>query len=170
MFAGVIVLALGVHFLFPEVWEYISGRLNLASRSGQTLQTSAARDSYWGDVVVGLALGPVLNSCSPTYLLIVGVILPQDLAVGTVHLLFYTLGLALALLAIGLLGQRVATKLRWMADPHGRFRIIVGTVLVLFGVLILSGVDKVIESYLIENQSGFYQVLVNFEVDALESL
>ena len=53
--------------------------------------------------MVGLSLGPVFSSCSPTYAIILAVILPASFLTGLLNLFAYVLGLSIALLVIALL-------------------------------------------------------------------
>jgi threonine/homoserine/homoserine lactone efflux protein len=62
-------------------------------------------------------------------------------------LLAYVVGLCGTLLAVVLLGQRAIRRLRWAADPHGRVRRVLGLVLVLVGVVVLTGADKDLQAW-----------------------
>ncbi len=148
--SGGLVIGFGIVNLFPSVWEKFSGRFNLSGRSDELLQASAQKQSWVGSVLVGLSLGPVFSSCSPTYAIILATVLPQNFFAGLVNLIIYAVGLSLMLLLVGIFGQRIVKKLRWAADPHGWFRKVLGVIFIIVGVTILSGYEKHLEAYLLE--------------------
>jgi hypothetical protein len=53
-------------------------------------------------------------------------------------------------LVLALLGQRVMGKARWLANPDGVFRRVLGIVFVLVGIAIILGLDKDLQTWLIE--------------------
>lgn len=156
--SGVLVLALGIVTLFPAIWEKVSEALRLADRSNKALAQNARKESWGGAVLTGVALGPVFSSCSPTYALILATVLPQSFATGTLNLIAYGLGLASILLLIALFGQRVIQKVKWAADPTGWFKRVIGVLFVLVGLMIITGVDKKIETALVERGFGVTQI------------
>lgn len=146
--SGVIILAFGLISLFPTMWDTLSIRLGLLSRSEKLLADSAHTSSRWSDVLIGLSLGPVFSSCSPTYFIILATVLPRSLAAGTLDLIAYAVGLALVLLLVSLIGQRFIKNARWAADPNGWFKRGLGILFLLVGLLILTGADIRFQTYI----------------------
>lgn len=101
--------------------------------------------------MLGAALGPVFASCSPTYFVIIGTVLPASLGVGIVYLLLYILGLWGMLLVIGMLGQKFTRSARWATNPDGNFRRGLGAVLIVVALMFAFGLDKSFEALLIQN-------------------
>jgi len=66
------------------------------------------------------------------------------------------LGLCLSLLLIALLGQRVADRLGWAADPRGTFKRALGALFILVGLAVVSGLDKDIQIWVLD--TGFLDV------------
>ncbi|MDP2691725.1 MAG: cytochrome c biogenesis protein CcdA [Candidatus Gracilibacteria bacterium] len=169
--AGVVVLIFGLTLLFPDTWTWISIKLGF-EKSQQLISSASQVQGSKGLVLLGAALGPVFASCSPTYALILAVVLPQSVVTGVTALLFYSLGLFLPLLLIGYGGQRIMRKFRWFANPSSWFRRGLGLLLIVVGVLVLSGVDKKIELYLLNNGyidfTKFDQALVESYDDGLD--
>ncbi|HEY8108673.1 MAG TPA: cytochrome c biogenesis protein CcdA [Patescibacteria group bacterium] len=159
--SGTIVVLLGSYFLYPEGWDRISTRLNLSGRTGQALRESQRRGGLHGEVLLGASLGPVFNSCSPTYALIVATVLPVSFAEGFAYLAAYAVGLAGTLLLIAYAGQGLVKKLGWVADPRGRFRKVIGVLFVLVGLAILFGLDRDLQTYILER--GWYDPIGEFE-------
>src|SRR5687768_2667122 len=123
-FSGVIIILLGLTMLFPGVWERLTPHLN--SGAGKLLGTAGKKRGVWGEVLTGLALGPVFSSCSPTYAYILAGVLPATFGLGLLYLLAYALGLALVLLLVALVGQQLVNKLQWASNPHGWFKRFIG--------------------------------------------
>ncbi|MCP4524101.1 MAG: cytochrome C biogenesis protein, partial [Candidatus Gracilibacteria bacterium] len=103
-----------------------------------------------GSILVGLSLGPVFSSCSPTYGIILSIVLPVSYVVGVINLGAYVLGLSVVMLAVALLGQKFISKAKWATDPNGLFKKILGVLFILVGLAIMFGWDKQIESHIIE--------------------
>lgn len=152
--SGGLVIGLGLVTVFPGIWEHFANALKLSNRSNKLLAESGQKKGAIGAVLTGLALGPVFSSCSPTYALILATVLPASFAVGLVNLIAYALGLAVVLLLIAVFGQRVIEKLKWAANPDGAFKKVLGVVFVIVGLLIILGIDKQIETALVERGFG----------------
>jgi cytochrome c biogenesis protein CcdA len=159
--SGVIVILLGVNLLFPAIWETISTKLGLGSRSNTVLDSSVQRQSVWGDVLTGAALGPVFSSCSPTYALIVATVLPVSFAEGLLYVTLYAIGLAIPLLLVALAGRSAARRLGWLADPRGWFRRSMGVLFVIVGMVVIIGADKALQTLILD--LGWYDPIADLE-------
>lgn len=149
--SGTLLIGLGLVSLFPDLWERLAAALQLQSRSAARLAAARSHDGVTGQVLTGAALGPVFTSCSPLYGYVIVTVLPADIGRGLALLLAYVVGLCGTLLVIALLGQRAVAGARWAADPHGWFRRGLGAVFVVIGVLVLTGLMRDIEAWLISN-------------------
>ncbi len=143
--SGLIVLIFGFVTLFPRLWEnqfmaVMSARANILLGRGNL------KKNFWGDVIMGAALGPVFSTCSPTYFIVLATVLPASLILGTVYLLAYTAGLCVTLFAISIVGQRVINKLGVASDPDSKFKKILGVLFIIVGIAILTGFDKKVEA------------------------
>jgi cytochrome c biogenesis protein CcdA len=140
----------------------VSVNLKLQSISGGWLSHAGNHSNgYWGDILLGAALGPVFNSCSPTYALIVATILPISFGQGLVALTAYAVGLGSTLLAISLIGQRFIASLGIASNPSGWFRRSLGILFILTGLAVIFGLDKTIQSYVLER--GWYDTVADIE-------
>lgn len=149
--SGIILVALGLISLFPDLWDKISARLSLQSRTTGQLAKARQKEGFTGEVLTGAALGPVFSSCSPLYGYVIVTVLPSDFWYGIGLLAAYLVGLCGTLLLISLAGQRLLRNVRWIADPHGWVRRGLGLVFVLVGIAVLTGFDKTVQTWIITN-------------------
>lgn len=148
--SGGILILVGLVLLFPRAWDAISLKLGFY-RSENMMQQAKGKGGIWGDILLGAALGPVFSSCSPTYAIIVATVLPVNFTDGLLNLILYSIGLALPLLLIAYLGRAAVAKVRWLADPNGWFKKLMGILLILVGIFVLTGLDKKLQNSLIDN-------------------
>ena len=145
--AGVIVTLLGIHFLKPDLWEKIPAVNKLNIGSNKLLGKSFGKKGFVGDALIGLSLGPVFNSCSPTYALVVATVLPVSFAKGLLYLVAYAVGLAGTLLIVAYAGQAAASKLGWLSNPSGLFKKVIGVLFVIVGLSIVFCLYKKLHIY-----------------------
>jgi cytochrome c biogenesis protein CcdA/thiol-disulfide isomerase/thioredoxin len=148
--SGTIIIIFGLLSNFPTVWEKISVKFNLGGRSNKLLSKTVQKKTYWGEVLMGAALGPVFSSCSPTYFVILATVLPQSFGVGLVYLVVYALGLSLVLLLISFLGQKFVKHVGFAANPKGWFKRSLGVLFVLVGIFIMTGADKKVQTAILD--------------------
>ena len=159
--SGVIVIVFGTNLLWPVAWERVSEKLGLYAQAQRWMGGAAAQRGYRGDVLLGAALGPIFNSCSPTYALIVAAILPVSFGVGLGYLAAYAVGLGVTLLAVAYFGRAVTSRLGWYADPAGKLRKVLGIIFIAVGLMLIFGVDKAIQTYVLER--GWYDPVSGLE-------
>jgi cytochrome c biogenesis protein CcdA/thiol-disulfide isomerase/thioredoxin len=145
-FSGLLVIAVGLVLFFPKLYDRLPLIAKLNAQSNKAMSAGFMRQSFWGDVLVGAALGPVFSSCSPTYFIVLASVLPVSLALGIVDIIAYVAGLCIALLFVSFVGQRMMLALGVVGNPEGWFKRILGIIFILVGLAIISGVDKVIEA------------------------
>lgn len=159
--SAVIVVLLGLNFLFPVIWEKLALKTSFARGSNRLMQMSAGQQGTTRDILIGASLGPIFASCSPTYALIVASILPATFIEGLIYLLAYAAGLSLMLLLIAILGQAFVSRLGWLANPSGSFHKVVGVLFILVGLAVLFGLDKDIQTYILDR--GWYAPVSELE-------
>lgn len=148
--SGLIIIFFGLVTLFPNIWES-SFMAKLNSKSHIFLGKGSQKKSFWGDVIIGAALGPVFSTCSPTYFIVLATVLPSSIFLGFIYLLAYVIGLGLSLMFIVLLGQKLVAKLNIAADPKSTFKKVLGVLFIIVGVAIITGFEKDLETKLIES-------------------
>lgn len=159
--SGSIVIFFGLVTIFPSIWEWIVLKTRFVFKAQNTMGEAAKQRGVLGDFLLGASLGPVFSACSPTYALVVATVLPVSPLLGLVYLMVFVLGLSLMLALIAIFGQALIKKLGWGINPRGAFRRILGIVLIIIGVMILTGLDKALLGYLVE--SGLYDFQIQLE-------
>lgn len=150
LFSGGVLVLFGLTMLFPALWDSL-GFVNLMNRqSNKALAAGYQKNSFWGDVLMGAALGPVFSSCSPTYFVILATVLPASFAAGFLDLFAYAVGVSGFLLVIALAGQSLVDKLGLAINPKGWFRRALGVLFIVVGVAVGTGAEASFERYLFE--------------------
>lgn len=147
--SGVIIILFGATLVVPQAWELLMLKTGLAVAVQRRSADASTRRGRLGDMLFGASLGPIFSVCSPTYALIVAVILPAEPLRGLLYLAVYVIGLLGMLALVALLGRRVVRALGWGLNPRGAFRRVIGVVLIALGVLVVTGLDKTISSWLV---------------------
>lgn len=165
--SGGILILVALTYIFPNAWAKLPfvGKLN--QKSNEALAKGFGKENMTGDIIIGAALGPVFSSCSPTYFVILATVLPRSLSEGIVYLTVYALGLGIMLLLIALLGQRLINRLGWAVNPTGWFKKGIGILFLLVGIFVATGLDKQVQTYLLEK--GYFDV-TQVETKILEGL
>ncbi len=165
--SGVIILFFGLTLLFPTLWDKLAFALKLY-KSEELIQKSQSRKGLLGTVLLGAALGPVFSSCSPTYALIIAIVLPQSFSVAFLNMVIYVIGFMIPLGLIAWGGQAVISRVKGLANPKGWFKKGLGVLLVLVGVGVILGWDKVAEIWILD--SGVLDGILDLESTLTENL
>jgi len=159
--SGGIVLLFGINLLFPVLWEKFMDVTKLSVAANRFMGSSQGKQGIQKDILLGAALGPIFNSCSPTYALIVAVILPVSFITGFGYLVAYAVGLGLILLLISIFGRVLVNKLKWASNPRGIFNKVIGIIFIVVGLVVIFGIDKQIQTYVLEQ--GLYDPIMQIE-------
>jgi cytochrome c biogenesis protein CcdA/thiol-disulfide isomerase/thioredoxin len=146
--SGGLVIALGLVAMLPKIWEKLVVAANWQATSQRFLGTTERNnDRYIGPILVGVALGPVFASCSPTYAFILASVLPHRFLSGIFYLIAYSLGLVVTLLVVSLLGRRYIRRFPWALDTHSWFRRGIGILFIAIGLVIITGQEVRLETW-----------------------
>lgn len=156
LFSGIILIVFGIITIFPNLWKTLSTKAWFAWKSNEALWKSAQKKWVFWSIMVWMSLWPVFASCSPTYAVILAVILPASIAVWMINLIAYVLWLAVVLLLIAKLWQRFISKAKWASNPNGIFKKILWILFLVVWIAIIWGYDKDIEAAVIN--SGYFDV------------
>jgi cytochrome c biogenesis protein CcdA/thiol-disulfide isomerase/thioredoxin len=166
IFSGGLIIALGLASLMPEAWEWLVIRLNLQAASQRFLgQSEGDKRKYVGPILIGVALGPVFSSCSPTYAFILATVLPGSFAAGLGYLVAYSVALVVALLVVSVAGRKLMARLGWALDTHSLFRRIIGVLFIVVGLTVATGQEVAVEvwvgNHLPFDETRLEQALLN---------
>src|SRR3989344_1557207 len=154
LFSGAIIVLVGIAIAFPSFWIKVPYVNKISLISNKAVGTGYQKKSYAGDMLIGLALGPVFTTCSPTYLFIIATALPTTFITGFIYLIGYTIGLAVSLLLIAYFGQQIVNRITAHMQTAGKLKQIFGVLIILVGVTVLTGYDKKIESFILDSGYG----------------
>jgi len=149
--SGLILIALGLFAAIPTLYENISMRLSLQSKTTPLLSRAREREGKTGAILTGAALGPVFSSCSPMYAYVIVTVLPASFAEGLALLFAYSLGLCGTLLLVAWAGQRLIKYMGWAVNPEGLLRRSLGWIFIVVGIVIIAGWDKDLQTWILEN-------------------
>lgn len=166
--SGAIIVFFGIVTLFPAIWEWIVLQTRFVFKSQEALGRAQQQRGVWGDMLLGASLGPVFSACSPTYALLVAAVLPVTPLLGLLYLGVFVAGLALMLWLIAFFGQKLIAKLGWGINPRGWFRRTLGVILIVVGVFIVTGWDKLLLGWLVQN--GWYDFQIQLESGLMSAL
>lgn len=160
--AAILMIGLGAVLVLPRLQEALSVAASpLGAWAGERFgRTSTA--GIQGQFGVGLLLGAIWSPCAGPTLGAASVLASQGKQLGDVALVMLTFGVgaALPLLGLGLLSREAALRMRGRLMSAGRgLRLGMGTVLVLIGGGILTGVDKRVETWLLEASPAWLTTL-----------
>jgi cytochrome c biogenesis protein CcdA len=151
--AAALMIALGVVLLVPHFQSRLAlAGAPLANWSDRHFGGSA-KSGLVGQVSMGLLLGAVWSPCVGPTLGAASILAAQGRDIGEVGatMLAFGFGAALPLVALGLLSREAV--LRWrsrLSLASARAKPAFAAVLVAIGVLVLSGVDKRVETLLVD--------------------
>lgn len=159
--SGGLVVILGIVMLFPSLWDELIGRLGIQAKAQELLGGAGrTKNGAFSAVLTGFALGPVFSSCSPTYSWVIATVLPRSSFAGIFYLIIYCAGVALTLLAVSLLGQRLLKRIQWATNPKGWFQRVIAILFIMVGIFVVTGLDKRVQTWLVERD---YLNLIEFE-------
>jgi cytochrome c biogenesis protein CcdA len=160
--SGMILIIFWIISLFPQLWEQCKVWLHIK----QTSWPKESQSLLW-QILLWASLGPIFTTCSPTYTLIIATILPLSLFTWTISIVLYALGLWFAVGLIALFGKVLIKRLHIISNSDGWFKKILGIIIILTWISIISGLDKKIETAIID--SGWYGVTY-FEENLVQKL
>lgn len=150
--AALLLIAVGLVLLVPRLearFAFVSGRAGSALGG---LSNRFAVEGARGQFLLGLALGAVWSPCVGPTLGAASLLAAQGRALSqvAVTMLAFALGASLPLIGLGVASRRLAARWRGALRGAGRQgRAALGAVAGLAGVLILSGLDRSFEAFLV---------------------
>ena len=163
-----LIIIIWIFTLLPDLWKQISLYFSLTHSSQTFLETKWKERWVLGAILTWAALWPVFSSCSPTFALILAIVLPASFYVWILNLLLYSLGLSLMMLLIAYFGQKIIIRLKWISNPNSMFKKWLWILFIIVWISIIIWFDKKIE-WLIIN-TGFTEITSILEQDILNRI
>lgn len=143
-----LLLFLGISFLLPWVWVYISNKVWLSSVSHKIMIQSDKQSSYFKEILLWAALWPLFSSCSPSYIFILAIVIPQSFVYGIFLLISYILGIILILWSIAIFWKKILTSYKGFLHYEVLIKKILWVILIFTAIFFISGVSQSIQSTL----------------------
>lgn len=151
--AAVLLMAVGLVLLVPVFQAWLATAAGPASGWAQDRFSGFSATGLKGQFAVGLLLGAVWSPCVGPTLGAASVLAAKGENLGEVALvmLAFGLGAALPLLGLGLLSREAMMRWRDRLLQFGQGgKSVLGALLIIIGLLILTGLDKRLEAALVE--------------------
>jgi cytochrome c-type biogenesis protein len=152
--AAVLLIIFGLMLISSVLQEKFAAAISGFSGSGQSFSTRFSTDSLSGQFVLGLLMGIIWSPCvGPTLgATIVLASQGQDLMHVTAMMALFGLGAGIPLILLGLLSRQAMLKYRNQLFHAGKWgKRILGALLLILGLLIISGMDKPLEKKLLDH-------------------
>lgn len=150
--AAALLIIFGTVLLSSTLQEKFASMTSSLSGSGQNLLNYVSTDSLLGQFLLGLLLGIVWSPCVGPVLGATITLASQGQNLGHVTLVMalFGLGAGLPLILLGLLSRQAMMKVRNKLFTAGKVgKRLLGTILLLVGILIISGLDKQLEGIIV---------------------
>ena len=120
-----------------------------------SLESKAPKEGLLGGLILGMSLGILWIPCVGPILGSVFAFVAEssastgDLLHGTILLLVYSLGVSIPMLIIAYSGKSISGRVSWFVKRGAFFKKLSGFVLIMVGLMMLFGIDKLIQARLL---------------------
>ncbi len=156
--AAVLLLVFGLVLLLPQLQERFVVAASGLSASGQTMISKVTLAGLSGQFVLGLLLGLVWSPCvGPTLGAAITLAAQgESLVQITLVMAMFGLGASIPLLALGLASRQAMTRFRGkLLEAGKRGKQILGFIMLVLGIAILTGADKLFEAWILGMAPGW---------------
>ena len=153
MGGAVVLLLVGLALFVPRVQAAVERALAPLANWASARQAGLERFGLTGQVGIGVLLGLVWSPCVGPTLGAATVLAAEGKDLGAVAfvMLAFGLGIASVLLVIALAARGVIARWRGrMMQAGGQGKRVLGALVIVVGVLILTGADRVFEGYVVQ--------------------
>ncbi len=151
--SAVLLIGIGIVLLIKPLQDWIAGVASPLAGWADARFGGGKGEGLWGQAGVGLLLGAVWSPCVGPTLGAASVLASQGKDLGQVALTMamFGIGAALPLLILGMLSREAMLRLRGrMLSAGSTAKSVLGLVLLVVGLLVLSGLDKSAEAALVD--------------------
>lgn len=154
LIAAGLLIAFGVVLLSARLQERFAVATSGLSGAGNSLLAKVSLDGLSGQFILGLLLGIVWSPCVGPTLGAAVTLASQGQNLGQVTLLMalFGIGAGIPLIALGLVSRGAMARVRGKMLSAGKIgKQALGGVMLLLGILILSGADKLFEAWVLQS-------------------
>lgn len=160
--SGIILLLCGIFLAVPQLSHWFE------MRTGAIAGLSARfpdHGGFWGGFVLGAGLGLAWTPCvGPIMASVITLALNQTVTGSAVLVtLAYALGTAIPMAAVIFGGRALVRRVSFLQQHTTAIRLVFGALLILAAVLILTGFDRTIQTWLLINFPQWESALVGWE-------
>lgn len=151
--AAVLLVAFGIVLLSSQLQTKFAVATSGLSGAGQSLLSKVSLDGLPGQFVLGLLLGIVWSPCVGPTLGATVTLASQGQSLGQVSLMMlaFGIGASMPLMALGMLSREAMVKFRGKMLSAGKVgKQALGGIMLLFGGMILTGIDKIFEAWVLQ--------------------
>lgn len=151
--AAVLLITFGIVLLSSTLQAKFASATSSIGGSGESILAHVSTDSLSGQFILGLLLGVVWSPCVGPILGATITLASQGESLGHVTLVMalFGLGAGIPLILLGLLSRQAMMRVRSKLFTAGKVgKRILGGILLLVGILIISGLDKQLEALVVE--------------------
>jgi cytochrome c biogenesis protein CcdA len=152
LIAAWLLLIFGLVLLSPQLQAIFANMTSGIGSSGQQLLDKLSTESLAGQFGLGLVLGIIWSPCVGPILGATVTLASQGQQLGQVVIVMaiFGIGAGLPLILLGMLSRQVMMNIRGKLFAAGKLgKQLLGAVMLLIGLMILSGLDKTVETYLV---------------------
>lgn len=164
-FAALIMGVLGIILLSKKLQDYFASSFSGIGSLGNALLSKITVNGFLGQFVIGLLLGLVWSPCVGPTLGAAIALASQGAQITNIALIMgvFGLGAGIPLAILGLLSRNILLKARGGLANAGLIgKRILGVFLVIMSLLILTGLDKSMEAFLVEISPAWLTELTTF--------
>lgn len=151
--AAVMLMLFGILLLSARLQARFATAASGLSGAGQNMIARLSLDGLPGQFVLGLLLGIVWSPCVGPTLGAAITLASQGQSLGrvTLQMALFGIGAGLPLVLLGSVSRQAMLRLRGKLMTAGKVgKQVLGAVMILLGVLIISGADKLAQTWLVE--------------------
>jgi cytochrome c-type biogenesis protein len=151
--AAILLIVFGIVLLSPSLQLKFASMTAGLGNSGQNALSRFSADSLGGQFLLGMLLGVVWSPCVGPILGAAITLASQGEQLGhvTAVMAFFGIGAGLPLIILGLLSRQAMQKVRNSLFTAGKVgKQLLGGMMIIIAVMILTGLDKQLESVLVQ--------------------
>jgi cytochrome c biogenesis protein CcdA len=157
-FAAIIMGLIGIILISTNLQERLAVAMSGISSAGNTLLSKVSIDGLFGQFLIGILLGLVWTPCvGPTLGAAITLASQgQDLEKIVFVMLVFGFGAGLPLALLGVLSRNALMKVKGKLGHAGKFgKQFLGGFLILISGLVLTGLDKPVEAFLLKHSPAW---------------